>query len=303
MAVYGARPTSDYLRSVMATSHFQAGPPKTAKDPSPLAAPVSGVRHYYGAAVAASAPLPHPLAVAVLTAGVTGATTFIGAWLSGGRTRYLRFWAPFRLLLARVLAFAGHAALGLVAWRLADTYDWVPAKDPSLWFLNAAAYAAAAEAAFRADWAGLWLEPAGSGFAAVRAFDKGLGALTRSRAQRALTRVVTGLATKDLVGQASRLLTDQFGQHPTTREGRELWGNLSDNLPVFDALGPLPNRTAAQEVELESALTAVRILVIDRIVDQRDVLGVPDRTLRQAAQACGVARPNRWWAHLPGAWP
>ena len=240
--------------------------------------------------------MPHPLAGAALTALLAGATSLVGVWVLGQRVRYLRFWASAWLTWARVLVFAIHAGVGLLAWKLATDHGWVPARNPSLWPLDALAYAGIAEAAFRADWAGMWLEPGEGAWSVVRGVDRLLGKAVRHRALKAQDRVVQSLGDRDLIREASRLLADGYGVRPADPVGIALWTQLADNIDVIDRLGPLGGRrTFAQEAELSAANTAVVKLVLDRIDAQGDTLGAADGRARDLVYVRQLARPSRRW--------
>ncbi len=252
----------------------------------------------------AVATLAHPAAVGIATALVSGATSLIGVWVRASRARYLRYWASVRLSIARILAFAAHAGIGLVAWKLAKDYGWVPEADGELWFLNALAYAAAAEAAFRADWTGLWLESVGPGFSFVRGFDRLLGKFVGARAALAEARVVEQLGDRRLISEAARLMTNGFGIHPSDPVGVALWSQLADNIAVIDEFGPLGQmRTFDQEKDLVVAHTAVVRLVLDRIEAQDDLLGSVDGRARNLVSAIQLTRPSKWWTRFGWFWP
>ena len=248
--------------------------------------------------------MPHPLAGAVLTAILAGATSLIGAWVRGSRARYLRYWASARLAAARLTAFVVHAAIGLAAWKLATDFGWVPAHDPSLWPLDSLAYAGAAEAAFRAEWTGLWLESAEGAWSFVRQSDRLLGRAVGARARRAHERVVSQLGDRRLITEAALLLTKGYGDRPSDPIGVALWKNLAENTEAIDTLGPLGGqRTLAQEGQLTVARTAVAIVVLDRIEAQDDTLGFPDGRARDLEKQIPLTRPASLWAKVPILWP
>jgi hypothetical protein len=210
--------------------------------------------------------LPHSTATYVVAGVAAASTTLIGVWATGDHARYLRFWAWRVFFITRLLAFALHFGIGLLATKLATVAGWIPVHEPSLFFLNGLIFAGAGEAAYRADWAGLWVEPADDSYSLVRGMDRGLIAIANDRARGAVRRFADNLGQTAAVAEATRLLSGKFTRSPNEPVGKAAWGELRENVQVVQALGPeAAVRTPTQEMDYWGAMTAIRNIVRGRI--------------------------------------
>lgn len=183
-----------------------------------------------------------------------------------GDDRFIDFWAPefrnrFRLVLAGV-----HLVVGVLGAAAAIGLEWVPVETGNWWPTNAAVFAAASVAVFRADVSGFKLGTATTGRSMLRLLED----WARSRIDRRIDRNIGELAhdttDKNLIVAAFMVMEKTFKGEIGYRE---LTDDISQAEKVLDPKVSLAGAPSAEKVRawLRSFVTdqiKAKQLVIDR---------------------------------------